>query len=113
MEKKFLEIRKFVQSLENGELNKKQEAVLLVGENALGLGNGDYDNDKQCKGSDNSNCRNRECPMSTNRGTCMNTDDCVYSSNNSSCTGGGSGSGNTGGTKGIGGSLLGFPGFDL
>lgn len=112
MNETFSVVKNFVQSLENRVLNTDQEAVLFVGETdgSMGLGGSDYDNEQQCKGSGNSNCKNGNCPMSTNQGTCINTWDCAYANNNGSCTGGGSG---TGGTKGMHDGVLGFPGFEF
>ena len=110
MKKELSVIKDFVQSLENGVLNTEHESVLFVGEESMGLGGSNYDNEQQCKGSDNSSCKNGNCPNSTNRGTCLNSWDCAYARNNAQCTGGGSG---TGGTKGVRGDMLGFPGFDF
>ena len=109
MEKKLLEIRDFVQSLENSELSKKQEAVLLVGESEnCGLGSNYVD----CTKSFNEgNCYNYKCPGSTNNRGCINID-CSNANDNTSCTGGGSGTGGSG-TNGIPGGTMGFPGFDL
>lgn len=68
MKKNLLEIRDFVQSLENGVLNQNQEAVLLVGESEnAGLG----DNSETCGNTTNiSECNNKRCPDSTNYSEC-------------------------------------------
>lgn len=109
MEKKLLEIRDFVQSLENSELNKKQEAVLLVGESEnAGLG----DNPNICKQSTNSSkCTNWICDNSHNSAECTNYNSCVGA--DETATGGGSGSGGTAGAPGIDAGLMGFPGFNF
>lgn len=111
MEKKLLEIRDFVQSLENSELNKKQEAVLLVGESEnAGLG----DNPNICKQSTNSSkCTNWICDNSHNSAECTNYNSCVGADETATGGGSGSGSGGTAGAPGIDAGLMGFPGFNF
>lgn len=108
MQQKLNSIKDFVHSLEAGELGKKQEAVLFVGEeNACGLGT----NWGCSNGVNNNDCQNTGCSYVTNNRNCSNYSCSNYVDNDQCTGGGGSGTGGTNGSRSS--EFMGFPGFDI